>query len=55
MGHKGDIEATYSTNKKLSSDVIDRRRESYKACLPLLETQVRELTPDGLTQEFRKQ
>ena len=30
MGHKGDIEARYSTNKRLPPDMIEEIRESYK-------------------------
>jgi len=29
MGHKGDIEATYTVSKRLPEDVIERMRESY--------------------------
>lgn len=37
MGHKGDIEETYT---KRSSDVkVDEIREAYSKCLPLLETE----------------
>jgi len=32
MGHKGDIEATYSTKKKLSDEIIEQMRQSYKKC-----------------------
>jgi hypothetical protein len=38
-GHKGDIEARYSTNKgKLSPDMIEDMRAQYKACEPFLST-----------------
>ena len=30
MSHKGDIEARYSTKKKLPPDMIEEMRESYK-------------------------
>jgi hypothetical protein len=30
MGYKGDIEARYSTNKKLPPDVVEQMREAYK-------------------------
>lgn len=36
MGHKGDIEARYSTEKKLPEDMIEEMRESYKKCEVLL-------------------
>ena len=32
MGHKGDIEATYSTKKKLSEDIIEEMRQAYTKC-----------------------
>jgi len=38
-GHKGDIEARYSTNKgKLPPDMIEDIRAQYKACEPFLST-----------------
>ena len=40
MGHKGDIEARYSTNKRLPPDMIEEMRESYKKCLKYLETRI---------------
>ncbi len=37
MGHKGDIEARYSTAKRrLPPDMIDEMRASYSRCEPLL-------------------
>ena len=42
MGHKGDIEARYSTNKRLPSDMIEEMRESYRKCAKYLETRVSE-------------
>ncbi|MGC8992078.1 MAG: site-specific integrase, partial [Thermoplasmata archaeon] len=38
MGHKGDIEARYSTNKRLPPDMIEEMRESYKKCTKYIET-----------------
>ncbi len=39
MGHKGDIEARYSTNKgRLPPDMIEEMREAYKRCERLLQT-----------------
>ena len=39
MGHKGDIEARYSTNKgRLPPDMIEEMRGSYKKCESLLQT-----------------
>ncbi|MDA8054904.1 MAG: site-specific integrase [Thermoplasmatales archaeon] len=38
MGHKGDIESRYSTNKRLSPEMVEQIREVYKKCLPFIET-----------------
>jgi hypothetical protein len=39
MGHKGDIEARYSTNKsRLLPGMIEEMRAAYKRCEPLLQT-----------------
>ena len=39
MGHRGDIEHTYTMNKNhLSNDLIEKMREAYTAALPYLET-----------------
>jgi len=42
MGHKGDIEARYSTNKRLPPDMIEEMREAYKKCAKYIETVSRE-------------
>ena len=43
MGHKGDIEARYSTNKgRLPPEMINEMRESYKKCAKYLETRISE-------------
>lgn len=39
MGHVGDMEARYSTNKALTVNTIDEMKEAYSKCLPYLETQ----------------
>ena len=39
MGHKGDIEATYSTNKRLLPGTIEDMRNAYGKCLKFLETE----------------
>ena len=39
MGHKGDIEARYSTNKRLPPDMIDDMRSAYSKCLRFIETE----------------
>lgn len=40
MGHKGDIEARYSTMKQLPQQMIEEMRASYGKCEPLLSTVV---------------
>jgi hypothetical protein len=40
MGHKGDIEARYSTNKRLPPDMIEEMRESYKKAQNTLRQQL---------------
>ena len=47
MGHKGDIEARYSTNKRLPPDMIEEMRESYRKCTKYLETRVSEVSEDN--------
>jgi site-specific recombinase XerD len=47
MGHKGDIEARYSTNKLLPPDMIEEMRESYKKCLKFLETRVSDVSEEN--------
>ena len=39
MGHKGDIEARYSTNKRLPPDMIDEMRSAYLKCSKFFETE----------------
>ena len=41
MGHKGDIEARYSTNKRLPQDMIEDMRSAYSKCLKFFETEGR--------------
>ena len=47
MGHKGDIEARYSTNKRLPPDMIEEMRESYRKCLKYMETRVSDVSEDN--------
>jgi hypothetical protein len=47
MGHKGDIEARYSTNKRLPPDMIEEMRESYRKCLKFLETRISDISEDN--------
>jgi site-specific recombinase XerD len=47
MGHKGDIEARYSTNKgRLPPEMINEMRESYRKCTKYLETRITEPSED---------
>ena len=55
MGHKGDIEARYSTNKRLAPDMIEEMRESYRKCLKYLETRVSEVSEDNAKQYLQQQ
>ena len=47
MGHKGDIEARYSTNKRLPPDMIEEMRQSYQKCLKYLETKMSDISEDN--------
>jgi len=47
MGHKGDIEARYSTNKRLPPDIIEEMRQSYQKCLKYMETRMSEVSEDN--------
>lgn len=42
MGHKGDIEETYTKRE----GKIDEGREQYAKCLPYIETQAKGMTPE---------
>lgn len=56
MGHKGDIEARYSTNKGvLLPDMIKDMREVYKRCQDHLQTIKSEAGEDQIKQAFKKQ
>ncbi len=53
MGHKGDIESRYSTNKgRLPPDMIEGMRSAYLKCLPLLTTESREISAKDMHKEF---
>ena len=41
MGHVGDIETTYSTDKPLPEEIIEHMREAFKKCLKFIETEER--------------
>jgi len=57
MGHKGDIENRYTTNKcRLPEDVIEDMREAYRRSQEYLQTtKVEETSEEKLRQAFRKQ
>lgn len=54
MGHKGDIEARYSTNKgRLPPDMIEDMRKSYKECEPFLTTVVAEVEQTDVVKQAK--
>lgn len=54
MGHKGDIEARYSTNKgRLPPDMIEDMRKCYKDCEPFLSTAVQPLEQTSVVKEAK--
>jgi len=57
MGHKGDIENRYTTNKqRLPESVIEDMREAYKKSQDFLQTmEPQETSEEKLAQAFRKQ
>lgn len=56
MGHKGDIEARYSTNKgRLPPTMIEEMRRSYKKCEPILSTQSSELSKEEVKQTVKEE
>lgn len=58
MGHKGDIEAVYSTNKgRLPPDMIDEMRTAYLRCSPFFEIEGKERSESEFerkVQDFRR-
>ncbi len=56
MGHKGDIEARYTTNKgRLPQDLVDDMRDAYRRSAPFLETTKVEGSEGELKVVFRRQ
>jgi site-specific recombinase XerD len=56
MGHKGDIEARYSTNKgRLPPSMIEEMREAYKKCEPLLSTKAETASEEQIKRTFKEQ
>ena len=56
MGHKGDIEARYTTNKhRLPENVVEDMRASYQRCQEYLQTTVPEApSGDKIREEFKR-
>jgi hypothetical protein len=53
-GHKGDIEARYSTNKGiLPPDMIEDMRKCYKSCEPFLSTTMRQAEQGDIVKEAK--
>jgi hypothetical protein len=56
MGHKGDIEATYTVNKGVTQDTIEKMREAYKKCEYLLFTEKQQwVSQENLKAVMREQ
>ena len=56
MGHKGDMEARYSTNKgRLPPDMIEDMREAYKRSQDYLQTTKAEVGEEKIKETFKKQ
>jgi hypothetical protein len=56
MGHKGDIEARYSTNKgRLPPSMIEEMRETYRRCEPLLSTKAESASEEQIKKALREQ
>lgn len=53
-GHKGDIEARYSTNKgRLPPEMIEDMRSAYRACEPFLSTVAQPLEKSSIVKEAK--
>ncbi len=56
MGHKGDIEARYSTNKgRLPPTMVEEMREAYRKCEPLLSTKAETASEEQIKKTMREQ
>ncbi len=54
MGHKGDIEARYSTNKGVPPpDMIEDMRKCYRECEPFLSTAIQPLEQSSIIKEAK--
>lgn len=55
MGHKGDIEHTYTVNKgKLPADLVEKMREAYARSCKFLETKRRTLAEEDTLRQFKE-
>lgn len=54
MGHKGDIEGTYTTSKIQNPESIESMRESYEKALKFLETESRGISEEDHNQIMRE-
>ena len=55
MGHSGDIEAVYTTNKKqLPSDILEDMRSAYLKCCEYLETQKKRASQDEMDEKVKR-
>lgn len=56
MGHKGNMEARYTTNKgRIPQEMIEDMRSAYKRCQPYLQTIVIGMDEGSVKQAFRKE
>ena len=55
MGHKGDIEARYSTNKRLPPSIVEDMRIAYRKCLQFIETRTQEAGPNEMNDFLKRQ
>ena len=49
MGHKGDIESRYSTNKRLPPDMIEEMRSAYVRASKYFETEDHDMKEEDIT------
>lgn len=54
MGHKGDIESTYSTNKRLLPEIIEGMRAAYLKSAVFFETDRVVIPEEDLTRKLRE-
>ena len=54
MGHKGDIEAVYSTNKRLLPETIEEMRSAYIRASKYFETEEHGIKEEDVTKTMRK-